>query len=101
MKIKMEVGYKHPRRPDSIVIARTGNMSYDVILRQSLRNQAKIKAQTHEIMEEIRDLDEITVEKDISNITRSQVKELCDFDKGLIKSVRTVYGQGYQGEAEH
>lgn len=56
-----------------------------------LGNQAKIKALTHETTVEIRDLDEITSEEDISNAIRTQVKELGDFDKGAIKSIKAAY----------
>ncbi|XP_049315861.1 uncharacterized protein LOC125779263 [Bactrocera dorsalis] len=56
-----------------------------------LGENAQIKALTHEVLVEIRDLDEITTKEDITEAIRLQVNELSDFDINSIKSIRTAY----------
>ncbi|XP_050324487.1 uncharacterized protein DDB_G0283697-like [Bactrocera neohumeralis] len=121
-----KIDRKPPPRPDAIVIARSGDMSYrDILMKvrkeenlqklgenvtgirkiakgemllelketqmestselrgeisKLLGDQAQIKALTHEVIVEIRDLDEITTKEDISEAIRKQVKKLNNFD---------------------
>nr|AMS38370.1 hypothetical protein [Bactrocera tryoni] len=134
--IKKAVFAPRPR-PDAIIIARTGNMSYSDMLRavkkedalkelgenvsrirktakgeillemkkaqmkntgayekeicKVLGDQAQIRALTHEVSVEIRDLDEITTKEDIAVAIRSQIKELNSFDENAIKTMRQAY----------
>ncbi|CAD6998283.1 unnamed protein product [Ceratitis capitata] len=124
-------------RPDAIIIARAGNMSYSDILRavkkedtlkelgenvsrirktakgeillemkkaqmtstgayqkeicKVLGEQAQIRALTHEISVEIRDLDEITTKEDIIEAIRSQIKELNTIGVDAVKNIREAY----------
>ncbi|XP_054745492.1 uncharacterized protein LOC129249847 [Anastrepha obliqua] len=134
---KKKVTNKPPPRPDAIVIARAGTMTYSDILRvvkkddalqelgenvtrirktakgeillqlkkeqmantgvyqkkigKVLGDQAQIKVLTHEMVVEIRDLDEITTKEDIGEAIRTQVNELNLFSENAIKSVRAAY----------
>lgn len=129
--------YKPHPRPDAIVIARTGDMSYSDILRavkkedalqklggnvsrirktakgevllelketqmksmgefksgicKVLGDQAQVRTLTHEVMVEIRDLDEITTKEDITEAIRTQIKDLNLFGEHSIRSIRAAY----------
>lgn len=126
-----------PPRPDAIVIARSGDMSYSDILRavkkeeslqelgenvsrikkttkgeillelkrastgsvvkykegigKILGEQAEIKALTHEVALEIRDLDEITTRDDIVEAICSRIPGLENFREGSIRNLRPSY----------
>ncbi|XP_054089783.1 uncharacterized protein LOC128922628 [Zeugodacus cucurbitae] len=67
----------------------TGEFKTDIS--KVLGEQAQIRALTHEVMVEIRDLDEITTKEDIAEAIQSQIKELKHFDKDSIKNIRSAY----------
>lgn len=56
-----------------------------------LGDQAQIRALTHEVMVEIRDLDEITTKEDITEAIRTQIRDLNHFGEQSIRSIRAAY----------
>lgn len=79
--------------------AQTGSTEeYRKDIDKILGGQAQIRALTHELTIEIRDLDEITTKDDIAEAIRTQIKELNNFSSDSIKNIKKAYAGTQRAE---
>lgn len=72
--------------------AQTGNThEYRDEIDKLLGDQAQIRGLTHALKVEVRDLDEITMNDDIVEATRSEIKGLNPFSVDSIKNITKAY----------